>query len=411
MKTIDLIKPDVYRDFQCKGTACRRTCCAGWRITVSKSEYQDLKDKLNQAGAKILQRMPAEKRSTRVYGEFVLEDQKGCPMQSDEGLCGLQLSFGPEALSDVCAFFPRKALRCGDEMQLSLTPACERVLELLMEKEGPLGFVRCKEPLPPIPAMQVSEKQKKSLWKPYIRLQEFCILLLQAEEVSLDHRMVLLGLGLHEIDSYDKNKEYHKVSGYIDRYLSMLSRTEDIRSLFSSESFSPILLLGSLLTSSANSQGYREIMDQIKEELEVTSEIQLKEGDAVDSYTAEVIYSCSLKSYEQRRKRFQRFTEGHPHFLENVMVMLFIMNSWGMRQTSYSIWEQYMYACWVYSNLKFVLTACIKEDTTEEELLDICVVLFRSWIHNEDVKKNTVKQLHETGSDTPAHMAMLVQAG
>ena len=94
------------------------------------------------------------------------------------------------------------------------------------------------------------------------------------------------------------------------------------------------------------------------------------------------------------------------------MVMLFVVGHWAsLPDDSHSLWEQYMYACWVYSTLKFVLTACAEEDTADEELLDICVVLFRSWIHNEDVKKKAVEQLHKTGSDTPAHMAMLVQAG
>lgn len=114
MKTIDLIKPDVYDDFQCKGAACRRTCCMGWMVTVSKAEYQDLKEKLNRSGDKILRRLPEQRRSNQLYGEFILEEGKGCPLQSEEGLCRLQLSLGPEALPDVCSFFPRKGLRCSD---------------------------------------------------------------------------------------------------------------------------------------------------------------------------------------------------------------------------------------------------------------------------------------------------------
>lgn len=197
MKRIDFIKPDVYDDFQCKGAACRRTCFAGWKITVSKSEYQDLKEKLKHTDTKILQRLPEEERSSQIYGEFVLDHSLGCSLQSEQGLCRLQLSLGAEALPKVCAFFPRKGARYNNQMQLCLTPACERVLELLMEKDGPLEFVRQRGPLPKATVPQFSGKGAETAWKRYLQLQEFCILLLQAQDISLDSRMTLLGMGLY----------------------------------------------------------------------------------------------------------------------------------------------------------------------------------------------------------------------
>lgn len=403
MKNIDLIKPNVYDRFQCKGGACRRTCCAGWKITVGKSEYQDLKDKLNRE-TKILRRLAEKERSAQVYGEFVLDGKKGCPLQSDQGLCGLQLSLGPEALPSVCTFFPRRALRCGDEMQLSLTPACERVLELLLEQDDHLSFIRRKEPLPGIPAVQIYPEHRAPVWNHYIQLQEFCLLLLQAEDVSLDHRMALLGLGLHEVNTYYENKKQHKIAGYIESYLSALSQTEDASSLLPSKGFEPIMLIGTFLSSSARSDGYRELKEKVKSELQIFSQI--------DTETEKATLSYSIEVYEQHRTLFQKFTDAHPYFLENVMAILFTVGQWcAMPRVSYSIWDQYMYACWVYSNLKFVLTACITEDAKAEDLLDICVVLFRSWIHNEGTMKAAIQNFHDTKSDTLAHMAMLVQAG
>lgn len=404
MKMIDIIKPELYDRFQCKGSACRRTCCAGWKITVSKSEYQDLKNKLDHTGTKTLQRMPEESRSTLVYGEFVL-DEKGCPLQSDEGLCRLQLSFGAESLPHVCAFFPRQGIRCDDELQLSLTPACERVLELLLEGDKSLEFIRQKASFSSKPILRFTGKDAKTRWNHYIRIQEFCILLLQAKDISLDRRMSLLGLGLHQINAYYKNEEIYKVSGYIDRYFAMLNNSENIDNWFSSKTIDPAILLGNFVTSKVSSEGYGELLKRVLQELKVTVQLKEKTGDTSFTYSRE--------EYKRRRKLFQaRFTEKHPYFLENVMVMLFVGKHWAsLPDDSCSIWDQYMYACWVYSNLKFVLTACIKEDMEDEELLDICVILLRGWIHNERSKQEAIKNFHETGSDTPAHMAMLVQAG
>lgn len=404
MKCIDWIKPDIYDDFQCKGSGCRRTCCAGWRITVSKSEYQDLKKKLNVAGNKTLQRLPEKNRSSLIYGELILEEQTGCSLQSDEGLCKLQLSFGKESLPDVCASFPRKGLRCREQIQVSLSPACERVLELLLEKRGPLEFVRQKKPVPSFFAVQFSGKNAEISWQRYLELQEFSILVLQAEDVSLDYRMTLLGIGLHQIDNLYKKEEVHKVSAYINQYLNMLSKIENTDALFSLESFDPALLLGTFLSIREVSAEYKEIGKRVMEELQVPLRI--------DEQTEMGVFSYSLDQYNRKKRIFSTFRQRYPYFLENLMVMLFVMEHWAsLPKDTCSIWDQYMYACWVYSNLKLVLTACIEEDTSDQELIDICVTLFRNWIHNEQVKKKAIEQLHENGCDTPAHMAMLVQAG
>lgn len=172
MKQIDLIKPDIYDDFQCKGTACRRTCCAGWSITVGKAEYQDLREKLDTAGKQLLRRIPEKQRTPLMYGAFVLDAQKGCLLQSEEGLCELQLAFGAGALPDVCAVFPRRGIRCQDQMQLSMTLACEKVLELLLAKNGSLEFVRQKEAIPQMKVAQFAGKNASVNWNRHIQLQD-----------------------------------------------------------------------------------------------------------------------------------------------------------------------------------------------------------------------------------------------
>lgn len=405
MKPIDWIKPNIYDQFQCKGGTCRRTCCAGWRITVSKSEYQDLKKKLNREEAGTLQRLPEHIRSTRMYGEFIL-DQKGCRLQTEEGLCGLQLSMGADALPDVCTYFPRHGARCDAELQVSLSPACEAVLELLLEQEGPLQFIRQQAPVAPIPQRSFSGAHGETKWKEHLQLQEFCLLLLQAEESSMDQRMALLGIGLHQIDMLYQKGERRKAAGYMDQYLTMLSETEDPEALLPSEHLSPVFLLGNFVASTTFdfSRRYPKVISQVERELQVTVHTNQETGKPSFSYSPE--------AYEQKRELFRRFTARHPYFLENLMVMLFVMKGWAsLPDESHSIWNQYMYACWVYSNLKFTLTACMKENSSDNDLVDIGAVLLRSWVHGLDSMTQVLKQLHDNHTDTPAHMAMMVQAG
>ncbi|HOO44201.1 MAG TPA: hypothetical protein PKU69_03930, partial [Bacillota bacterium] len=53
----EFLVPDYYKDFKCKGTECRKTCCSGWQVTIPMNEYfrlhgiscnSELRDKIDK---------------------------------------------------------------------------------------------------------------------------------------------------------------------------------------------------------------------------------------------------------------------------------------------------------------------------------------------------------------------------
>lgn len=132
--------PNYYKDFQCKGGECRRSCCGGWPISVSMEEYfrllgmdcsQALRRRLDCAF--LLEEDADPEHYAKIHPNYLGE----CPMHREDGLCALQCEGGEGVLPDVCRLFPRAAYVFG-ESRCVCSSACEHTVELLMADETPV---------------------------------------------------------------------------------------------------------------------------------------------------------------------------------------------------------------------------------------------------------------------------------
>ena len=134
--------PDFYKDFACKCGECRNSCCEGWDVGISQSEYYEL---LSINGSEELQNrlsrafyVPRDASPERFA--MLNHDWLGnCPLRDDTGLCLLHSVAGEEALPAVCRLYPRSLRK--DLCEASLSNSCERVLEILAERKTQLKFV------------------------------------------------------------------------------------------------------------------------------------------------------------------------------------------------------------------------------------------------------------------------------
>lgn len=101
--------PNYYKNFQCKGSSCRYTCCKGWNITISLNEYLHLMSL--QCSKKIRQKLdrsfvvlpnPNKDR----YAIVKLTDDLNCPLQLNNGYCQLHLECGHKVLPSLCQAYP-----------------------------------------------------------------------------------------------------------------------------------------------------------------------------------------------------------------------------------------------------------------------------------------------------------------
>ena len=114
-----------YRNFKCKCDKCRHTCCAYWRINVSKSDYDRITALDNSLNHLVKEEYPTSKR----YAHIKLDNKGLCPAL-DKGMCSLQIKYGVNALTTICMEYPR-LVRYVNQPEIALSTSCEAVVESL----------------------------------------------------------------------------------------------------------------------------------------------------------------------------------------------------------------------------------------------------------------------------------------
>lgn len=132
------IETNYYDNFKCKCEKCKRCCCSGWLIPVSKKEYYKLLT------------LPCSKKlcdkieSCFVEPDFVTEERYriiapnylgNCPMLDEDGLCMIHSELGPDALSLICKTYPRSLKKVNNNLQANCSNSCEAVVELLLKQD------------------------------------------------------------------------------------------------------------------------------------------------------------------------------------------------------------------------------------------------------------------------------------
>lgn len=138
----DFKVPDYYRDFACKGASCRRCCCQGWKVTLTRDEYfkllnrdcsKELREKID-AYVGILPHPTVEE-----YARINFGYNGQCPLRLKNGFCGLQVECGEDSIASVCRYYPRSP-RLVPEPECCISNSCEWVLERLIHMDGDLSF-------------------------------------------------------------------------------------------------------------------------------------------------------------------------------------------------------------------------------------------------------------------------------
>ena len=185
-----------------------------------------------------------------------------------------------------------------------------------------------------------------------------------------------------------------------------LSELDDISTLF--PSFSPNLsaVFNNFLMADnepkENTSSYQKIMDRVKELLHIS----YKTDDDIKKVSA-----SSFDDYEQRKEQFACIMDERPYFMENLLLSIFTYRNLPFSEDLMGgIWENYIYLCWIYSSLKFVLTVCSEDIHSHSELIALCVPLLRRWAHSSEITKTFINEFQKNSSNTLAHMAVLLKS-
>ena len=130
-------KPEYYDSFQCIGSACRDTCCAGWEIEIDEESAERYKRVTGELGERL--RASITETEEEIY--FNLQAGRRCPFLNKENLCDLILDQGEEILCEICREHPRHYQWFGDYTEVGLGLCCEEAARLLFRTKGKLTFI------------------------------------------------------------------------------------------------------------------------------------------------------------------------------------------------------------------------------------------------------------------------------
>ena len=185
---MEYIVADYYPRFMCKCGECRANCCHGWPVTISKREYDRLMEapcpETYREKLKSALRMNFRADDER-YAHVVHDKYGNCMLQRSDGLCGLQLELGEQALPDVCRLYPRNRRCVGGQNECAVSGSCEAVVEKLLNKTEPLTFVKTEIDDAPMFPIDMMEQQKQNCAR--------AIEIMEDRTKSLAERFVVLG--------------------------------------------------------------------------------------------------------------------------------------------------------------------------------------------------------------------------
>lgn len=417
MKKSLVLKPDYYDKFSCVGSSCQQNCCREWSIHISKEEYRRINNTLKShesfSKGSFFHKLAPAVRTDSNYTELRLNEKNCCPFLNKEKLCLLQCNFGKELLPDICASFPRVLFDNGDIVCAGLSPSCEAVLELL-PTHRPITFVIQKEDISsaiqPLPVWRLYPENRYPFFACSQDIYSFCILLLQASDFCLEDRLILLGLSLRHIETLSQNGHAEKIPSYTEHYIRMLENADDIRKLMPEIKPNTAAFLSNITStdifSVGSSSGFQHLIKQTFDNLNISVIDVDENGEKQFSASQE-----TLELYRKKKEKLEKVLEKGPFFIENLMVTLLLYNNLPFQiSKSRSLMDGYLYFCWTYSCLKFVLTANCDKFTIPKDMIPVCVTFLRHWAHNNSLAEFGIRALHENGSDTIAHMALLLKS-
>ncbi len=331
--------PDYYPDFHCKCGACRHCCCNGWGVSLTYVEYcrliglacsPELRRKLDVAFY-----FPKDRDEKR-YAVMKMNYLGNCPLQREDGYCGLQCECGEDALPSICRMYPRNIL-FTDLNEGACANSCERVVEMLFERQDGLRMVEAETP---DKAITFDEKEREE--------QRETIAFLQNRTLSMEERLSALGEKIEKKEEREADE-----STTVSTFFSVLHAIAD---------YSPT---------------FRQYATIAEENLLVGT-------------------AYSLASFREAEKSFyQRFPDASTG-LENVINNHIIFERFPHARHHETVFEQYAALCCVFSLLRFITVGYTKTNGLPEDLVDCIAGLFRCFEHS-DAQRVILYQLQKAG--------------
>lgn len=343
---------EYWEEFECKGGACRHSCCQGWGISLSMKEYfrllgmdcsPELRRKLD--GAFHLVENPTEER----YAQITPDWRGDCPMHMENGYCQLQVECGAQALSRICRLYPRSP-RSHFGCECACSNSCERTLELLRKRVEPMKIVPLKAPV------EMPEQTGGSLSglvrNHYLEIRKMCIREMQNRTIPLTGRLLSLGEKLKTVQTALETADDAAISEAVASVRN--ARIEADRDV---PQLSP------------------EFQRMINRELGMNSRSVGEEAEYAENL-------LNKHTFEEIFSRFRQKVPDWEIFFEQIMVNHMFYESFPFSDRRENLNDEFLSLSIVYGYAIFLAACSMWARDGDEALIDACAAAFRLIDHS-----------------------------
>ncbi len=220
--TDNVYVPEWLLNFRCSGGLCEHTCCQGWNINVDEKHaqmYLQFSDSCFQPIIHTLMKktpvLRKHKKSNQEY-LFHLPDMPDgkCPLMNQQGLCSLQIKFGPNALCNTCFFFPRLMWQIDNNYSMSCSLSCPEVLKLAIKPENPGNFTWMRNPIDPeldwLETSLIKNISVRTILQNRQIIVDKCIQFLLDENDPIPYRIIKISNLFLNMDQINSDNEINK---------------------------------------------------------------------------------------------------------------------------------------------------------------------------------------------------------
>lgn len=402
-KTRTILTPEYMNEFQCIGSACEDTCCAGWQVDVDKRTFQKYRSTRHPDLKGVLKENVKRNRtsvSDGNYARITMDSSGSCTMLDEERLCTIQKELGPEFLSNTCSVYPRVFNQVDNIVEKSATLSCPETARLALLKEEGIGFIEVQEPASTRGFMQrdlILKGKEELFWE----LRIFTIQILQNRRVSIENRLIILGMFYQRVEPLsliERKEQLETIKLEFEKRIENEEFLASINQLPTNLIFQINVcksLIEHRLTSQITSQRYMDCISEMVEGLGINE--GLEEKSIIKRYN---------DAYE---KNYKLFMEKHEYILENYLVNYVFKGLFPYNQATF--FEDFVMLVINFSMIKMHL---IGMGSYHHGLnAELAVKLIQSYSktieHNRDYLKNVEDLLKESGYTTMAHMVVLIK--
>jgi len=410
-KKSNVLLPQYMQQFQCIGSECEDTCCAGWAVTIDKATYRKYRNCRDNELQDSFQKNLTRNRNNptdATYAKMKLKEDLSCPFLNHQKLCSIQLRLGEDHLSHTCRTYPRAYNLIDGVIEKSATMSCPEAARLALLNPNKMEFTHIEEAIErkdihgrifDTNHPQLSKRIEKYFWD----LRIFTIQILQSREYKLWERLIILGMFYQTIQEYLEQGKLEEIPEYIAEYTTGIEHGifDDTLNNIPSNEMVQINLLLEVLSNKKQFGGFgQRFLNRYNE---------FRQGIHADEHPS---ISRVIENYVIAYERYYApFIEHHEYILENYLVNYVFMYMFPLYKTN-NLFENYVLMVAHYSLIKMFLIGMSgyhKEEFSTAHVVSLISSMAKNIEHSDKFLTRTVEYFKENGYATLSHMMLLIK--